>query len=279
MLEYTHFPCTINEVIQESTLVRSFIVTTPKDIDVNPGQFMMVWIPEKSEKNIPVSYVNPSAREIGFTIKMRTPTPAICEICNSCGVCEELFEMKNGDVINIRGPFGKGFTIQGDDLFLAGYEARTAPLLLLAERARAMAKKVTAAVVVPTEDRLLFVKRLETLGVTVQEIIDENESSIADKIGSLLEKKNSYDSAYLSATEMMSKILMNVMSSHKIPTQIMIERDVHCGTGICGECSIDPTGWRVCVEGPVFRDVDLRDSEFGKYRRHSLKKREIMKGE
>jgi dihydroorotate dehydrogenase electron transfer subunit len=279
MLEYTHFPCTIHEVIQESTIVRSFIVKTPKDIDANPGQFMMVWIPQKSEKNIPVSYVNPSAREIGFTIKERTPAPAICEICNSCGVCEDLYEMKNGDVINIRGPFGKGFTIQGDNLFLAGYEARTAPLLLLAERARAMAKKVTVAVIVPTEDRLLFAKRLETLGVAVQIVIDENESSIADKVSSFLEKKNLYDSAYLSATEMISKKLMNVMSSYKIPTQIMIERDIHCGTGICGECSIDPAGWRVCVEGPVFRDVDLRDSEFGKYRRHSLKKREIKKGE
>jgi dihydroorotate dehydrogenase electron transfer subunit len=210
---------------------------------------------------------------------MRKPVPAICEICSSCGVCEELFEMKKGDVINIRGPFGNGFTVQGQNLFLAGYEARIAPLLLLAERARAMARKVTTAVIVPTEDRLIFVKRLETLGVDVRLIIDENASSIAEEIDSFLVKVNSYDSAYLSATEIISKRLMDVMSGHKIPTQIMIERDIHCGTGICGECSIDPTGWRVCVEGPVFRDVDLTNSEFGKHRRHSLKKRAIQKGE
>ena len=278
MPEYTHFPCTIDEVIQESTLVRSFLVTTSKDLDLNPGQFMMVWIPGKSEKNIPVSYAIPYERKIGFTIKMRTPAPAICEVCNSCGVCEELFEMKKGDVIRVRGPYGKGFTIQGQNLFSAGYEARIAPLVLLAEQARTMGRKVTAAVIAPNEDRLLFVQRLETLGVDVQTIIEENQSSITDEVNSLLEKNSQFDSAYLYATEEISKALMDVTGVHKIPTQVMIERDIHCGIGICGECSIDPTGWRVCVEGPVFWDADLRNSEFGKYRRHSLKKRELQKG-
>jgi dihydroorotate dehydrogenase electron transfer subunit len=279
MSEYTHFPYTIDEVIQESTLVRSFLVTTSKELDVNPGQFMMVWIPGKSEKNIPVSYAIPYEGRIGFTIKMRTPAPAICEICNSCGVCEELFEMKKGDVIRVRGPYGKGFTIQGQNLFLAGSETRIAPLVLLAEQARSMGRKVTATVVAPNEERLVFVQRLESLGVDVRTIIEKNQSSIAADVNELLEKKTQFDSAYLYATEEISKALMDITSGHKIPTQVMIERDIHCGTGICGECSIDPTGWRVCVEGPVFWEEDLRDSEFGRYRRHSLKKRELRKGE
>jgi dihydroorotate dehydrogenase electron transfer subunit len=266
-------------VIQESPIARSFLVTTPKNLDVNPGQFMMVWIPGKSEKNIPISYVRLDESQIGFTIKKRTPVPAICEICNSCGVCEELFDMKEGDVINIRGPFGNGFTVQGQNLFLAGYETRIAPLLLLAERAQTIDRRVTVAVIVPTEDRVIFEERLKALEVDFRLIISENEASIANEISSWLEKKNAYDSAYLSATEIISKRLMDLMGSHKIPVQIMIERDIHCGTGICGECSIDPTGWRVCVEGPVFWGADLKNSEFGNYRRHSLKKNKLKRGE
>jgi len=41
-----------------------------------------------------------------------------------------------------------------------------------------------------------------------------------------------------------------------------------CGIGVCGSCSLDETGDRVCVEGPVFSFDYLRKvREFGKYRR------------
>ncbi|MFX1299085.1 MAG: dihydroorotate dehydrogenase electron transfer subunit, partial [Promethearchaeota archaeon] len=41
-----------------------------------------------------------------------------------------------------------------------------------------------------------------------------------------------------------------------------------CGIGLCGQCCVDPLGYRVCVEGPVFRSEILREiSDLGKYRR------------
>jgi dihydroorotate dehydrogenase electron transfer subunit len=152
-------------------------------------------------------------------------------------------------------------------------------LALLAEQARTSGRNVTAAIAAPKENRLLFVKRLETIGVNVHTIVDESESSIVKGISPLLGNSSLFDSAYIYATERISKAVMDIASDLGIPSQVMIERDIHCGTGICGECSIDPTGWRVCVEGPVFSDVDLRNSEFGNYRRHSLKKHKLQKGE
>jgi len=282
-MKYTHFQCKIAEVIQESDVTRSFLLDTSKNLEVSPGQFVMVWVPGKSEKNIPLSYAAPFEQRVGFTIKKKAPAPSICEICNSCGVCEEIFDMKIGDTIRIRGPYGNGFTIQGKNLLMFGHETRAAPLVFLAEKAREMSRKVTFIVAAPTENRLPFIQRLkdsdiEVLSLTEKELV-KDPMSTEEMVDEFIEKKSVVDAAYLSAPERISKPLLDVLGKHNIPTQVMVERHIHCGVGICGECVIDPTGWRACVEGPVFSDVSLRDSEFGKYRRHSLKKSEIQKGQ
>jgi len=280
MSRYTHYSCRITEVIEETDSARSLLLEVPKELHIQPGQFVMVWIPGLSEKNIPLSYVIPSEKKVGITVKKRTPTPAICEICNVCGVCEALFKFKKDDVLRIRGPYGKGFEIQGEKLLLIGYETRMAPLMLLTELACKMNRDVTVVAVAQTRNRLPFTKRFETLEVKYVPIIEEElhkkSSSIEEEIRLLLEN-DKFDSSYLYMLERTSEKLMKILMQKEIPTQIMVERDIHCGIGICGECAIDPSGMRVCVEGPVFSDRELKDTEFGNYRRHSLKKREIKK--
>jgi len=47
--------------------------------------------------------------------------------------------------------------------------------------------------------------------------------------------------------------------------------------GICGQCCVDDTGWRVCKEGPVFWGDEVRSIvEFGKYRRGSAGRKEMF---
>jgi dihydroorotate dehydrogenase electron transfer subunit len=49
-----------------------------------------------------------------------------------------------------------------------------------------------------------------------------------------------------------------------------------CGVGVCGSCCIDPSGLRVCRDGPVFTGDKLLKSEFGHYMRDaSGRKRNI----
>jgi len=40
-----------------------------------------------------------------------------------------------------------------------------------------------------------------------------------------------------------------------------------CGVGVCGSCCTDPSGLRVCRDGPVFPGDILIKSEFGHYMR------------
>ena len=47
-----------------------------------------------------------------------------------------------------------------------------------------------------------------------------------------------------------------------------------CAIGICGNCTMDPTGLRLCVEGPVLPKSKVEQLiEFGKYHRDASGKR------
>ncbi|MBI5253133.1 MAG: dihydroorotate dehydrogenase electron transfer subunit, partial [Euryarchaeota archaeon] len=68
---------------------------------------------------------------------------------------------------------------------------------------------------------------------------------------------------------MMLKVLQQTKEKD-IPTQVSLHRYIKCGVGICGHCVMDETGFRVCKEGPTFRDKEMEKTiEFGKYWRNA----------
>lgn len=58
--------------------------------------------------------------------------------------------------------------------------------------------------------------------------------------------------------------------------QFSLHRYMKCGVGICGSCCIDPTGLRVCRDGPVFTGDVIIDSEFGSYARDASGRRKSV---
>jgi dihydroorotate dehydrogenase electron transfer subunit len=42
-----------------------------------------------------------------------------------------------------------------------------------------------------------------------------------------------------------------------LPVQLSLERYMKCGLGICGQCCMDGSGVRCCVEGPVLNGAQL----------------------
>jgi dihydroorotate dehydrogenase electron transfer subunit len=74
------------------------------------------------------------------------------------------------------------------------------------------------------------------------------------------------DYALLCGPEPFTKKSISIFKSLDIEGQASIERMMKCGIGICGSCSVDHTGDRVCVEGPMFDFRYLqRMKEFGSY--------------
>jgi dihydroorotate dehydrogenase electron transfer subunit len=67
---------------------------------------------------------------------------------------------------------------------------------------------------------------------------------------------------------MMRSVLANVDGKGiAARTEFSLHRYMKCGVGICGSCCIDPSGMRVCRDGPVFSGEILKKSEFGHYLR------------
>ena len=95
------------------------------------------------------------------------------------------------------------------------------------------------------------------------------EGFATDCTVSLLED-NSYDFAFVCGPEIMMKGIYEILEDAGISAEYSLERYMKCALGICGQCCVDNTGWRICVEGPVFKNEKIEEiSEFGKYRRNA----------
>jgi dihydroorotate dehydrogenase electron transfer subunit len=81
---------------------------------------------------------------------------------------------------------------------------------------------------------------------------------------------------YTCGPEPMMKSLFDFCIGKQIAIQASLERYMKCAMGICGSCCIGD-GLRVCVEGPVFTDEQLRDiDDFGLFTRTSSGKKMFL---
>ena len=85
---------------------------------------------------------------------------------------------------------------------------------------------------------------------------------------------NSYTAIYTCGREQMMYKLALLAKSHRVRVQVLLERLIKCGIGICGSCVLEPLGLRVCVDGPVFDgETLLATQDFGKYWHNSTGRR------
>ena len=94
----------ISEVVKEGKGIKSFFFR--HFLDSKPGQFIMVWLPGVDEKPMAVSYLN--KKEFGFT------TQAVGKHTNS------LCDLKKGDKVGIRGPYGNSFSVKDNACVVGG---------------------------------------------------------------------------------------------------------------------------------------------------------------
>jgi len=90
---------TIEEVIQETPTVKTFVFEDKFSNIALPGQFLMVWIPRFEE--LPISImISEKKNYSAITIRKRGYASSA------------LFNFKKGDKIGIRGPYGNSFTLK-----------------------------------------------------------------------------------------------------------------------------------------------------------------------
>ena len=91
---------------------------------------------------------------------------------------------------------------------------------------------------------------------------------VKELFGSYIDKYGKPSKVYICGPELMEASIVELCDKYNLQYQVSVERHMKCGIGVCGSCCVDETGWRMCVEGPVLNDRQLkRVIEFGKYHR------------
>lgn len=236
---------TITLVIDETPNIKTFVFD--ELFNFKPGQFCMVWVPGVDE--IPMAF---SAANSITVMKVGDATKA-------------LFNLKAGDKLGIRGPFGNGFSPKGKTLAVAGGIGVT-PLFTLA----ASGEVDTFVLGARTAEELVFEEDLSKIS-DLKIATDDGTRGTHGFVTDVLDKMNllAYETICVCGPEMMMKGVLDRLIALGIEDrgQFSMHRYMKCGVGVCGSCCMDYTGLRVCRDGPVFTGDVIKDSEFAKYHR------------
>lgn len=252
----------ISHAVQENPSVKTVYFDYP--LKAKPGQFVMLWIPGIGEKPMSISFCD--GKSFGVSIS------AVGEFTKAA------IKLKAGDLAGFRGPFGTHFTLGKEKtLVLVSGGCGCAPLAFLAEEALKRGKKVFYMQGTKTRDLLFFTERMKKAGAEVAVSTDDGSAGFRGFVTDLLEsalQKNKPDKICTCGPEMMMKKVVDMSDEFKIPCEISLERYMKCGIGVCGQCSVDPIGIRMCTEGPVIKkELVKKIAEFGKYRRDASGRR------
>jgi len=268
----------ITEIIRETPTIITLV--TDIELDAAPGQFVMVWVRGLDE------------------IPMALSHPGSITVQRVGEATEALSQLDVGDSIGIRGPFGNGFEVKGEGegkgnregegggdgngekkgnkiMIIAG-GVGGAPLLPLAQQAQSLGLDVTILIGARTANELLFEEYFSKCGA-LSIATDDGSKGHHGFITGAMDMFNlaGFDQFYICGPELMMKSVLDILQAAGLEAmaQFSLHRYFKCGIGVCGACTIDPSGLRVCRDGPVFSGNLLIKSELGKYHRDATGKK------
>ncbi len=257
----------IDQIIVENPFVKTFVFQ--HHLGAQPGQFVNVWIPRVNEKPMSVAYCD----ENEFWLSIFAVGP----------FSKKMHEFQVGDLVGIRGPYGKGFSFAPKShLILVGGGYGAAPLYFLASAAVAQGCTVDFILGARSQEYLLYLDRIQALpGVKLHIATDDGSvgfhgynTLVLENLLQHLPEDRSLSTVYTCGPELMMKRVSDLSFQYGVSAQISLERYMKCGFGVCGQCTVDNTGERMCVEGPVLTNDQARKvQEFGVYHRDDLGKK------
>jgi dihydroorotate dehydrogenase subfamily 1 len=260
-------PHKIEEIKSASREVKTFTFSS-KTIaqESKPGQFVMVW--------------DPGIDEIPLSIAHATPRGDVEVAIADVGDCSHsLHQKRDGDLVGLRGPYGRGFRIEGKRLCMVAGGYGAAPLRFVAERARELNTHVVVLEGAKTSAELLYVNELLDGGCDVNLATEDGSEGYKGLVTELLEEvmasEEGFDQVLTCGPELMMQRVCEITRKARIPTQVSVERIVKCSCGACGSCDLG--GYLICKDGPVFDAEELEGTEFGIWKRDMSGKRVALK--
>lgn len=236
---------------------KNFSMYFARPFDVKPGQFVLLWLPGVNEKPFSVSGLTratpskgaPSgAGSIEISVKAIGP------------FTEKLSECRPGDYVGIRGPFGNHFSTRENTLLIGG-GIGIAPMRFQAARLKARRLAPTLLFGVRTAQDMIFPKLYRPSAkcfLTSEDGSVGKKGLVIDLMDEIASSRR-IDLIQASGPERMLLATRSWAMKHKIPVELSFERYMKCGIGICGQCCMDGSGIRLCVEGPILTETALQD--------------------
>jgi NAD(P)H-flavin reductase len=231
---------------------------------VLPGQFNMLYVPGIGESAISISS-GASDRDVLHTLRV------------AGDVTTAIAKMNEGDVIGVRGPFGRGWPMEEMEnrnvMIIAG-GVGIAPLRsvirsLSAEKRSCLGKDIILyGAKTPKDivyrDEFPRYRDIFQIFLTVDKADPEEYWKGEVGLVTRLLAKASFDplgtTVFICGPEVMMQSAIRELLLRGVPGEkifLSMERNMNCGMGICGHCFFGPKF--VCRDGAVFKYTEVED--------------------
>jgi sulfite reductase subunit B len=186
----------------------------------------------------------------------------------------ELFKLKKGSTVGIRGPYGNGFDqkkIKSRNLILVAGGCGLSPLRTIIQDANQNPqnfKKIQVFYGCRNPELLAFKKDYKkwSKNIEVNLTVDSPDKNWKENVGVvtnlLTENKIKSDSvAILVGPPIMYKFVVQKLIELGLKEEdiyLSLERRMHCGVGVCQHCVL-VNGNYVCTDGPVFSYAEIKN--------------------
>jgi len=248
----------ITNIIEETPTIKTFAVKPEKPIPFKTGQFVELTVPGLGEAPFTPSSNPDIADDMEITIM------------NVGRVTSRLHEMKKGEAVGIRGPYGAGYPLkdfEGKEVLIVGGGVGLAPLRslvldLLNDPGKY--KKIVIKYGARSPQDMVYKDQLKEWAgnnsLDVELTVDRGDDSWKGNVGlitTLLTKNIGIDIENSVAIVCGPPIMMKfatfklVELGHKDKDlYLSMEKNMSCGIGKCGHCRVGP--YYACKDGPVF---------------------------
>ena len=226
-----------------------------------PGQFNMLYLFGVGEVAISISSDPAHPERLGHTIR------SVGKVTNA------MKDLKAGDELGIRGPFGRPWPLrqaEGEDLVVIGGGVGVCPVrpaMEFAMRHRDRYRRLILLMGARTPELLPYREQLEDRVATMEELdvelhltVDRSDGGWSHHVGVVTTLFPAADidpartTAFICGPEVMMRFAGRGLADLGVPADrvwVSMERHMQCGIQLCGHCQLGP--YFVCSDGPVFR--------------------------
>jgi len=260
---YKPIKAKLTRVIDESPTIKTFVLEPENAFEFKTGQFIEVTLDGIGEAPFTPSSSPLEKSRLEVTV-MKTGY-----------VTDYMHRMKPGEVMGIRGPYGRGYPVEkfyDKEVLILGGGCGFAPIRSLLYNLIAISdklRKVTLCYGSKTPEECIYKPYIEELRQTpkfeVLRSVDHADANWTERVGVVtvllddvkMDIKNSL--AVVCGPPIMMKFGTMKLLEMGYPEQdlyLSMEKNMSCGLGKCGHCMMGK--YFVCKDGPVFTYNEIK---------------------